>query len=309
MHTRRGIHKTWWRKHLATDGHIEAMNLLRQEAPPRSPDHKRRRRNHSTDDGEATYHHEDSGDVDMPEENAESANVESDFEESESDIESDGAVWDEDDEESGDIWAQPEIEYALGSASQSNFYPYESDVMAYLDMLDNLPRHKIPNRVMEFVIAILKKCGVLNVPSLKKLRQVQKSLAEQHGIRQHKFDNPNGDDLYINDPRDIVMADWANPSVRKRMHLYPEHDCSGKPPSVSEIWHGDRWQRLPDESLPPMIIHPETHKHFYVGEVCQTKSGELIVPSRWLSEKATGELLAKARTVENDEPVSTPCAI
>lgn len=88
------------------------------------------------------------------------------------------------------------------------------------------------------------------------------------------------------------------------MHLYPEHDTSGKPPTISEIWHGNRWQSLPSHYLPPMIVHPETHEHFYVGEMCETKSGERIIPERWLSEKTTGKLLVKARRVENNQGVS-----
>lgn len=151
------------------------------------------------------------------------------------------------------------------------YYPYGTKVMAYLDMLDNLPRNRVSDS-MRFVITILKDCGVEDVPSFKHLRKVQKELAGQHGIRQHQFHNPSGEDLYINDPRDIIMADWANPSVRRHMQLYPDHDSTGEPPVVSEIWHGSRWRSLASEYLPPMVVHPETFQHFYVGELCQTSA-------------------------------------
>lgn len=184
------------------------------------------------------------------------------------------------------------------------YYPYDSKVMAYLDMLDNLPRQRISDSVMQFVIAILRNCGVQNVPSFNKFRKVQREMAERHGIRQHQFHNPDGDDLYINDPRDLIMADWSNPSVRKHMRLYPEHSTTGKPPVLSEVWHGSRWQDLPAECLPPMVEHPETLQHFYVGELCLTKSGEWIIPEQWVTETKTGKLLAKARVAEKDEQVN-----
>lgn len=232
---------------------------------------------------------------------------------SESDDESDeldSMVEDSDDEleergymspdEEDEIDHHPYVNHNSHSPNMGQYYPYESKAMAYLDILDNLPRHKVSNSIMQFVITILKNCGVPDVPSFKKLRKVQKELANRHGIKQHQFQNPSGEDIYVNDPGDIVMADWANPSVRRHMQLYPEHDCTGNPLAVSEIWHGTRWQGLSDDCLPPMIVHPETYEHFYVGEVCQAKSGEWVVPERWLSEKNTGELLAKARRVVED---------
>lgn len=35
----------------------------------------------------------------------------------------------------------------------------------------------------------------------------------------------------------------------------------------------------------PMAIHPTTHVHFYVNELCQTIHGDLVIPQRWFQTR------------------------
>lgn len=147
--------------------------------------------------------------------------------------------------------------------TDSRYYPYDSKVMAYLDILDNFPRHKVSSQIMGFVITMLSDCGVQGVPSLKALRNKQKELVDRHGIHQHRFEYPGDKELFVNDPRDIIAADWENPKVRPHMQLYPEHFPKQGKVVTSHIWHGSRWTQLP-EFLPPMAVHPDTRKRFYV---------------------------------------------
>ena len=204
--------------------------------------------------------------------------------------------YDNDDEleeqEEGYIRAKPYQPYLGAQQGDGWYYPYDSKAMAYLDMLDNLPRQKISSRILKFVIAILRGCGVEEVPSLQRFREKQKELAKS-GIKRHLF-NIGSETLYVNDPCDIIANDWANPTVRSRMQLYPEDKAQNQ---KSEVWHGTRWSEFP-EFLQPMVLHPDdTEKQFFVDEVCRKSSGELVVPTQWLCDWS-GKLLAKARTVD-----------
>lgn len=86
--------------------------------------------------------------------------------------------------------------------------------MAYLDALDNFPRNKISNQLMKFILTMLDDLGIANAPSLKGSRKVQKTLEQKVGIKQVESVNsshPEGGSIFVNDPKDIISADWTNP--------------------------------------------------------------------------------------------------
>jgi len=69
------------------------------------------------------------------------------------------------------------------------------------------------------------------------------------------------------------------------MNFYPE-DGKGY---MSQLWHGKKWlDDMPDDMVTPMVIHPETAEHYYVGEICQLKNGSYFIPTRWFRRKDEG---------------------
>ena len=76
--------------------------------------------------------------------------------------------------------------------------------MLLLDILDNLPRIRVSDSLMKLFIWVLKEAGADHVPSLYRLRKVQKELREGCGIPTIKFDSPLGNVFFVNDPRHIV---------------------------------------------------------------------------------------------------------
>ena len=74
-------------------------------------------------------------------------------------------------------------EPSSNTPSNSDCWPYDSQAAFLLDMLDHVPRMKISDRMMELIIWLLK---IEGVPSLKHLREMQKSLRETYGIRTRK---------------------------------------------------------------------------------------------------------------------------
>jgi hypothetical protein len=70
-------------------------------------------------------------------------------------------------------------EPSSNTPSNSDCWPYDSQAAFLLDMLDHVPRMKISDRMMELIIWLLK---IEGVPSLKHLREMQKSLLERHMV-------------------------------------------------------------------------------------------------------------------------------
>jgi len=84
------------------------------------------------------------------------------------------------------------------------------------------------------------------------------------------------------------------------MVFYPE-DADG---SMSQLWHGSKWLNdMPDDMATPMIIHPVTGEHYFVGEICQCKDGSLFIPTRWFTKKDQG-MWAKGMSVTETEVIS-----
>ena len=64
------------------------------------------------------------------------------------------------------------------------------------------------------------------------------------------------------------------------MQVYPEVTSS-----ISESWQTGKWcDEVPLEELSPMWADWEHSpgRHFYVNEVARTKTGQYVVPKRWI---------------------------
>ncbi|KAJ7204988.1 hypothetical protein GGX14DRAFT_368317 [Mycena pura] len=155
----------------------------------------------------------------------------------------------------------------------------------YLDIVDNLPRCRFTGAQLSLILHLLKCVGAKNVPSLKAFRKLQNTLQTQ-------FQNINsalGNIFYINDVRDTIARDLANPAVASKMQLYPE-EVDGR---ISETWQADRWKEYSPSLLTPM--YSTGLKRFWIEELACLRDGRFAVPSAWIVRN--GVLTADARVV------------
>jgi len=69
------------------------------------------------------------------------------------------------------------------------------------------------------------------------------------------------------------------------MTFYPE-DVNGW---VAQLWHSSKWLNdLPDDMLTPMVIHPISGAHYYVGELCRCDDSSWFIPQRWFNKAQEG---------------------
>jgi hypothetical protein len=81
--------------------------------------------------------------------------------------------------------------------------------------------------------------------------------------------------------------------------VYPEIPEDG---IVSELWHAQKWCKTMSSSHLSPMYSAGRGRHFYVNELCRLKSGQLVIPVRWVTHK--DKVLADAYFVSCRDDVS-----
>ncbi|KAJ7343866.1 hypothetical protein DFH08DRAFT_636894, partial [Mycena albidolilacea] len=118
-----------------------------------------------------------------------------------------------------------------------------------LDIMDNFPRCRFTTAQISLIIQFAKNLGVPNVPSIKSLRNIQQSLQSNCGGVPTRIESMQGNIFYMNDIRDTIARDLANPLVAPHMHFYPE-ETDGP---ISEVFQAERWTEYTPEQLTPIL--------------------------------------------------------
>jgi hypothetical protein len=93
--------------------------------------------------------------------------------------------------------------------------------MFLLDTLDNLPRMRISNSLMNMILWVLREAGAREVPSLYHLRKIQTSLRKASGVPTTNHKSPKGNIYSMNDPRTLVaMVSYMTASFCLILQVY-----------------------------------------------------------------------------------------
>ncbi|KAJ7712547.1 hypothetical protein B0H14DRAFT_2313012, partial [Mycena olivaceomarginata] len=142
----------------------------------------------------------------------------------------------------------------------------------------NLPRLRLSVSQLKMILWIMDACGAKDVPSFNAFRAMQKH--KMTGVRSEPHKSDVGNLFYVNDIRDLIAKDFANPEVAPRIQKYPE-DVAGGP--ISEFWQvkDGKWHNIPLDELTPSILVGYTC--FYVHEVAELSDGRWVLPALWIA--------------------------
>jgi hypothetical protein len=76
--------------------------------------------------------------------------------------------------------------------------------MFLLDLMDNLPRHRISDSMMKMFIWVLKEAGACEVPSFDQFRKVQSCINREGAMKTLEFKSAKGNVFHMLDPRPIL---------------------------------------------------------------------------------------------------------
>ncbi|KAF7374456.1 hypothetical protein MSAN_00329700 [Mycena sanguinolenta] len=162
--------------------------------------------------------------------------------------------------------------FGFSALNNTEYYPYPSKTVMLLDIMDNLPRCRFTSAQMSLVLHFAKQLGVADVPSLKALRKTQQKLQYSCSTKPQKSRSHLGNIFYINDIRDSIARDFANPLVIPHMHFYPEENDG----PISETYQAERWMKYTPSQLTPMFLRG--FKRFWIKELARLRNGTFIIP-------------------------------
>ncbi|KAJ7351946.1 hypothetical protein DFH08DRAFT_913107 [Mycena albidolilacea] len=145
-----------------------------------------------------------------------------------------------------------------------------------LDVMDNLPRCRFTSAQMVLIIHFANQLGAVDVPSLKVLRKIQQNLQLNCGSKPVKTQLHLGNIFYINDIRESISCDMANPLVAPHVHFYPEENTG----PISETYQMAQWMEYTPAQLMPMVSCG--FKRFWIEELARLSDGTYVIPHTWI---------------------------
>ncbi|THU82965.1 hypothetical protein K435DRAFT_823079 [Dendrothele bispora CBS 962.96] len=177
-----------------------------------------------------------------------------------------------------------------------DYSPYPNKLTMLLDIMDNLPRLHLSSNHFKFLLWLLKQVGVQQVPSYDAFRKVQQDLTKICGSEPIECTSSMGNHFYVNDPREAIKRQFANPQVAPHINFYPE-ETDGP---ISEVWQADRWKEFDASDL--TLMYSKNGKQFYVNEVAMLHDSRLVIPLLWV--KRHGVLHADCNIVDVTASIS-----
>ncbi|KAJ7048695.1 hypothetical protein C8F01DRAFT_1003912 [Mycena amicta] len=171
------------------------------------------------------------------------------------------------------------------------YYPYPNKTVGFISLLPNLLNLTLWTQ-MSLMLRFAKCLGAPNVPTLKSLRKTQKLLQSTCGTEPFRIRSFLGNVFYVNDVREIIARDFANPVVAPRIQLFPEEVEAGSP--ISETWQADRWKEYSPSQLTPMFSRG--NKRFWINELTMRRDGTFVIPLTLIIRK--GVLTTDAMVVD-----------
>ncbi|THU88819.1 hypothetical protein K435DRAFT_729596 [Dendrothele bispora CBS 962.96] len=165
--------------------------------------------------------------------------------------------------------------------NNQDYSPYPNKLMMLLDIMDNLPRLRLSTAHFKLILWLLNQAGVRNVPKYDTFRQVQRQLSQTCSTEPKECTSSLGNHFYINDPREAIQRQFANPQVVPHMNFYPE-ETDGP---ISEVWQAERWKEFDPSDLTPM--YSKNGKQFYIDEVAMLQDGRVAIPRIWIKRRGT----------------------
>jgi hypothetical protein len=162
-----------------------------------------------------------------------------------------------------------------GYIPPSEYWPYPNRTVMLLDILDNLARCRFSRAQMELILFLLRTLGVSNVPSYKSFRKLQTALQPLASSPVHSVSS-QGNHFYVNDIRETIAHDFANPLTAVHLHLYPE-EADGP---ISETWQAACWKEFAPAERTPM--YSASDQQFWIDELCEMDDGTFGIPCDWV---------------------------
>ncbi|THU93011.1 hypothetical protein K435DRAFT_671003 [Dendrothele bispora CBS 962.96] len=162
-----------------------------------------------------------------------------------------------------------------------------------LDIIDNLPRLRLSTAHFKLILWLLNQAGVQHVPSYDAFRKTQQELTKMCASEPVHCVSSTGNHFYVNDPRETIKRQFANPEVAQHFNFYPEETSE----PISEVWQAERWKEYDPSDLTPM--YSSNGKQFYINEVSMLHDDRLVIPLLWV--KRHGILHADCNLVDIDD--------
>ncbi|KAJ3859601.1 hypothetical protein EV359DRAFT_75548 [Lentinula novae-zelandiae] len=147
-----------------------------------------------------------------------------------------------------------------------------------LDLISNLPRLRLSSAHFKLILWLMRDSGVPNVPSYYAFQQMKAKLQKTCGSEPQPFKSVVGNYFYVNDPRDAVKKNFANPQIAKYMNYYPE-EVEGP---ISEVWQAECHKEYHPSKHTPMLSL--AGKQFYIEEVAKLNDNHLVIPKCWIKQ-------------------------